>query len=82
MKQHIVYMLCTAITICVSIVVDIGVAIWLIWLNTMNLLYIDNQYESFCILKGLICDMYGILVNMILIIYAIGRWLTWWLAVF
>ena len=58
----------------VYIVVEIGVAIWLIWLmNTMHLLYIDNQYESYSILKGLICDMYSILVNMILIIYANGR---------
>ena len=69
-------MLCTVITIFVYIyiVVEVGVAIWFMWLMiSINLVFIDNQYESNSILKGLICDMYGILVNMIQIIYANGR---------
>ena len=58
----------------VCIVVEVGVAIWLIWLIiSINRVFIDNQYESYSILKGLICDMYGILVKMIQIIYANGR---------
>ena len=40
---------------------------------SINRVFIDNQYESYIILKDLICDMYGILVKIIQIIYANGR---------